>query len=804
MKPIIVLQSYRLMVLGSILILPVLTLPAQQRRQQQRTASIQQSQQDDLTRYVDPFIGTQGGGNTFPGASLPFGMVKAGPDCGELNTNSGYHPTEPIRGFSQVHVSGAGGGPKYGNILVYPFSGDLDVDDYGSLRGKEVAKTGYYSVELTGGNILAELTCTHKTALHRYTFRKEGKSGILVDPGKFLGKNTCCFEAQELVGSEIEVLSDRELSGYSRVRGGWNTGGPYTVYFYAIFDTPSSSFGTWKSGKVHLTSKSEFDSGDPVGAWFGYDCKAGQVIGVKIGISFISAARARANCLIEAGALNFDQAMTAARNQWAGYLNRVIIETPSVIEKTKFYTAIYHTLLQPTDRTGENPLWNSDKSYFDDFYCIWDTYRTNHPLILLMAQEKQAEILNALTDIYEHEGYMPDARSGNHTGRTQGGSNSDMLVAEAILKELPGVDYEKAYQSMIKNAEIAPGGDERIEGRGGLADYLAKGYVSTDFERAGSRTVEYAANDWAIALAARKLGKTADYEKYAKRAGNWENLWKPVEHDGSVGFIMPRRADGQWDEQYRDKEWNWYTETPPVEIGLIPYRQIPEKYLRKEPFTPLTGGSWMDFFYESQSWEYSFYVPQDMARLIEKCGGSEAFVSRLDTFFGKGYFNINNEPGFLTPCLYNYAGRPDRTAEIVTGLMKKYYTDRPDGLPGNDDSGAMSSWYAFQAMGFFPVAGQDVYLIGTPRFSRTILNLGNDKKLIIIAENLSEKNIYIESATLNGMPLDPCWFRHSDIAPGGTLKLTMAAKPGGWGTRVRPPSRSGLPSVGKMARLAPR
>ncbi len=773
------------------LLLAALSLPAQQRRGAQRIMTPgDPSKEEDVTQYVDPFIGTQGGGNTFPGVTYPFGMVKVGPDCGELNSNSGYTPDDLIRGFSQVHVSGTGGGPKYGNILMYPFSGDVLVSDYGSLRGKEVAKTGYYSVELTASDILSELTCTQKSGLHRYTFRKGGQSGILIDAGNFLGRQSCCFEAQELVGSEVEILSDREICGYSRVKGGWNIAGPYTVYFYAIFDVHSTSFGTWKSGKVHNTNKSEFDSGEPTGAWFGYDFKPGQAVGVKIGISFISTGKARTNCLIEAGTLNFEQAMSRARNEWSRYLNRIRVDSPSKIEKTKFYTALYHSMMQPVNRTGENPLWTNKEPYYDDFYCIWDTYRTSHPLFILCAPEIQTDITRSLIETYEHEGYMPDARSGNINGRTQGGSNCDMLIAEAILKNLPGIDFEKGYKAMIKNAEVPPGGDERKEGRGGLKDSNSIGYVSTDFERAGSRTVEYAANDWAIAQSAKKLGKEADYQKYAKRAGNWENLWKPVEHSGATGFIMPRKANGDWDENYRDKLWSWYTETPPGELGLIPYNQIPEKYLSKEPFTPLTGGSWMDFFYESHSWEYSFYVPHDMKRLIEKCGGKAAFIDRLDIFFSQNYFQMSNEPGFLTPCLYNYASRPDKTAETVTRLLKTYYSDKPAGLPGNDDSGAMSSWYAFQAMGFFPVAGQDVYLIGTPKFSRSSISLENGKNLVIIAENFADKNIYIGSADLNGNPLDQCWFRHADIKDGGTIRLVMTDKPTGWGTKNPPPSRS--------------
>ncbi len=286
-----------------------------------------------------------------------------------------------------------------------------------------------------------------------------------------------------------------------------------------------------------------------------------------------------------------------------------------------------------------------------------------------------------------------------------------------------------------------------------------------------------------------KCPREADYQKYAAKAGNWENLWKPFEHSGAQGFIMPRKSNGEWDEDFRNKQWSWYTETPPREIGLIPYNRIPEKYLEKDPFTPLSGGSWMDFFYESHSWEYSFYVPQDMKKLIEKCGGRDAFVARLDIFFGKNYFQMSNEPGFLTPCLYNYAGRPDKTAETVTRLLKTHYSDKPDGLPGNDDSGAMSSWYAFQMMGFFPVAGQDVYLFGTPKFSRSSISLGSGKTLVIIAENLSEKNIYITAADLNGKPLEQNWFRHSDISSGGTIHLIMADKPTSWGVRNPPPSK---------------
>jgi predicted alpha-1,2-mannosidase len=750
----------------------------------------QEVSKTDYTKYVDPFIGTQGGGNIFPGASYPFGLVKVGPDCGKLNSNMGYINLGKVRGFSQVHLSGSGGGPKYGDILLYPFMGEVKISDYGSDRGKETAGVGYFSVELSESDILAELTSTFKTGMHRYTFSKPGNCGILIDAGSFLGKQSCCFENQVLVGSEIEIISNNEIAGYHRLRGGWNDGGPFSVYFYALFDTPAQTFGTWKSGIKHEGNRSEFDSGEPVGAWFGFTNNAKKTIEVRVGISFISIGKAKENCLNESSGLSFEQAVLNTKSAWNNYLQRVAVESDNEIEKIKFYTAIYHSLMQPIDRTGENPKWFDNAPYFDDFYCIWDTYRTTHPLIGLIAPEKQTQIVNAMIDIFEHEGYMPEGRSGNYNGRTQGGSNCDMVVGEAILKNFKDVDYEKAWQAMIKNAEIAPGGNERKEGRGGLADYNTKGYVSTDFERAGSRTVEYAANDWAIAQCALKLGKKDEYEKYYKRAANWENLWKPVESEGAKGFIMPRKENGEWDENYYEPTWQYYSETPPNKVGLIPFNSLPEKYLSKEKFTVFTAGSWVNFFYESQSWEYSLYVPHDVRQLINKCGGKDAFISRLDTFFEKNYFNIANEPGFLTPCLYIYAGRPDKTAQIVNKILNKYFSEKPDGIPGNDDSGAMSSWLAFHNMGFFPNAGQDVYLISTPRFKKVTVSLGDGKKLIVSAENLSDKNIYIVSAELNGKALNQAWFRHSDIINGGTLKFKMSDKSSDWGTVNLPPSRS--------------
>jgi predicted alpha-1,2-mannosidase len=352
---------------------------------------------------------------------------------------------------------------------------------------------------------------------------------------------------------------------------------------------------------------------------------------------------------------------------------------------------------------------------------------------------------------------MPDARSGNINGRTQGGSNSDIIIADAFVKGLGGIDYETALKAMIKNAEVPPGENEQKEGRGGIPDYNSSGYVSTSYERAGTRTMEYAACDHAIATVAKGLGHNDLYEKYLNRSSNWKNLWRSVESYGAKGFIWPRLKDGSWDEN----------------------------------FNALTGGSWNDFFYESQSWEISLYVPHDVAGLVAMCGGPAAFESRLDTFFIKSkprpdswlidFYNVNNEPGFLTPILYNYIGKPAKSNDQVRQIITRYFGTGRDGLPGNDDSGAMSEFLAFHLMGFYPVAGQDLYQISASWFNKVIISLGNGKQFTIVAKNLNSKNKYVQTARLNGQDLDRTWFRHTEIQNGGTLELIMGKQPSTWG-----------------------
>jgi predicted alpha-1,2-mannosidase len=713
-------------------------------------------------RQVDPFLGAEAGGNVFPGPSMPFGMIKPGPDMalpGQDDANAGWAAQGEIRGFSQTHVSGTGGGPKYGNILVMPTVGAPAPLDARSPRQNERASVGYYGVTLARSGVGVEITSARRAAIYRVTYPANAPANLLFDVSHCLLATPKYGESQSVTASDVQVLSATEVAGSTSVTGGWNKQpNSYTVYFYALTNTPAVSWGTWVNGQLQPAGKqARGQAGEKTGAWLSFAPRAGQPVLMKLGISFVSVEQARQNAVSEIPGFDFDSTQAAAISAWDQALGKIELQGETPEQAQVFYTALYHTMLEPVDRGGENPLWKSDEPYYDDFYAIWDTFRTSGPLLTLIAPERETAIVRALVDIYRHEGWLPDARSGNYNGRTQGGSNAEFLITDAYLKGLKGIDWETAYAAEVHDAEVSPG-DHFKEGRGGLDDWHKLGYVSIEgSDRAGSVHMEYAANDFEIALLARELGRTADYNKYLQRSANWRNLWdSDFAEGGFKGFIRPRHRDGSW----------------------------------LAPFTAMDGCSWGgNTFYEGNSWTYSFFVPQDVASLIDKSGGPEEFVKKLDAFFAvPGRYDVGNEPGFLTPYLYNWAGRPDKTAEHVREIVARSFHAGHDGLPGNDDSGAMSSWFAFGQLGIFPNAGQDVYLIGSPAFPSATLHLAGGRDFTIEAQNVSAENKYVVAAELNGKPLERAWLRHAEIAPGGRLVLTMAKRPGHWAERNRPPS----------------
>jgi predicted alpha-1,2-mannosidase len=592
--------------------------------------------------------------------------------------------------------------------------------------------------------------------MHRYTFPASEQSHLTLNIAHCLNKGSGS-ESQRFLGGQVHVLSNHEVEGVGRYAGGWNKGGEYKVYFYMVLDTPATSTHTWTGGTLSPANEASVEGDQPIGVTFDFHTHAGQMVQAKVGISFIDTQQAHQNVQQEVPAWGFDAIRRSSVSAWNSVLSKIQLHGETDSKRVQFYTALYHTMLMPSDRTGENPGWESSEPYYDDYYAIWDTYRSSGPLLTLIAPDRQRDLIRSLIDIYRHTGYIPDARSGNDNGRTQGGSNANVVIGDAYVKGLTGIDYQTAFEAMLKDASIPPS-DAQKEGRGGILDYNAKGYVTLADERSGSRTVEYAYDDFTIAEVACGLNHPAEAKLFAARAHNWENLWdKDLAAEGFTGFLRPRNPDGTW-----------------AEPNL------------------LKRGTWPDFFYEGDLWTYSLYAPQDVRKLIALAGGNETFVRRLDNIFYRQHFDVTNEPGFLIPVLYNWAGRPDKTAEIVNALLEKAFTDQRSGIPGNDDSGAMSSWFIFHSLGFYPNAGQDIYLIGTPSFPEADVTLSSGKTLRIIAHNMDSEHInrYIQSATLNGTPLNNSWFRHSQIADGGTLVFTMGSAPTRWGTTNPPPSVS--------------
>ena len=680
-------------------------------------------------QYVDPRIGSEGVGRTFPGPSMPFGMCKPGPDC-TIKPNAGWAPMpEVVTGFSQTHVSGTGGGQKYGNILIQPFLGNQPSEQ---LRMSEDFSLGYYATTFENG-IRTEITTSERCAFYRIHFPSNGS--LFIDATHYLGKNPIPDqrEQQQFVGAEVEVVSDYEVRGFSRIRGGWNNGDAYTVYFCLMSDKPFSSAEDKGNATLRFSDT---------------------LLNIKVGISYVSTQQAKRNI----SSCDFDTQLNLLRDSWDKLLSRFDVKGTEV-QKRMFYTALYHTMIMPVDKSGENPKWR-ETPYYDDYYAIWDTYRSSSPLITLLDPKREADIVNSLLNIYKREGYMPDARSGDCNGRTQGGSNAEVMIADAFVKGLEGIDYEYALEAMLKDAEADPGADHEKHGRGGLREYTTLGYLPYGIDRAGTRTIEYAYNDYCIAEVAKGLGRQDVYAHYLKQSGNWRNLWRSdYEWDDVKGYIMPRDAQGRW-------------------LDSVPWGHS-KVFHPTIPYTPVTKVApwylpwWSTFFYEALSAEYSLSIPHDVPGLIEACGGAETFRKRLDLFFDRKRYNVGNEPSFLTPCLYHWIGRPDLTSDRVRQIITENYNDTPDGLPGNDDSGSMSSWLAFHMLGLYPNAGQSYYLLHAPLLPAWTLQLDNGKTL---HGTLKGKGTHFEKVTFNGKVLEDARIEHAELMQGGELVFYVSAQ----------------------------
>jgi predicted alpha-1,2-mannosidase len=702
----------------------------------------------DFTQYVNPFIGTGGHGHTYPGASLPFGMVQLSPDTRLTGWDgcSGYHYSDSIiYGFSHMHLSGTGV-PDYCDILIMPVVGDVKFANYDYASSfshvKEFASPGFYSVYLDKYNVRADMTVTQRAGFHRYTFPKSDKAGFIID----------LKHREEVIESSIEVIGNNEVRGMHRTRG-WAQN--KYVYFVMKFSKPFKKVLISQND----TNVSEITNaeGKNIKALVSFDTKENEIIYVKTGISAVSIDGALKNLDAEIHDWDFDKIREQAKDKWNTELRKIVVNDDNSVNKMIFYSALYHSMLCPnvyTDVDGQfrgTDLNIHQAVGFTNYtvFSLWDTYRAEHPLLTIIDTKRTNDFINTFLAEYRYGGMLPVWElSGNETF-CMIGYHSVPVIVDAYMKGIRGYDIQYAFDAIKNTAE---------SDRFGLYAYRKFGFVPQDMEHESvSKTLEYAYDDWCISQMAKDLGKTVDFAEFSRRAQYYKNVFDP-----STG-LMRAKMNGDW----------------------------------YKPFDPLEVNS---NYTEANAWQYSFYVPQDITSHIGLSGGKQKYAQKLDELFSTesgqsgmqledisgliGQYAHGNEPSHHMAYLYDYVNQPWKTQEIVHKIQSEFYKNDPDGLIGNEDCGQMSAWLVLSDMGFYPVCpGQMQYAIGTPRFKKVTLNLENGKKFIIKARNISEQKYYIQSAELNGKPYNKCYILHSDIMQGGELVFTMGAVPNkNWGS----------------------
>ena len=707
----------------------------------------------DYTTLVDPMIGTGGHGHTFPGATVPFGMVQISPDTRweDWDGSSGYHYSDKtIMGFSQTHLSGTGA-PEYCDVLFMPTVGKVQIlpgDENDSETGyrsafshkNEKASPGYYSVLLDDYNVLAEMTATTRTSMQRYTFPQSTSANIIIDL-----KNR-----DHVLESNIEIISDTEIQGLRKSRR-WAK--EQFVYFYAKFSKPFRSYGIAVNDTLFEgIQKAE---GQNIRAFVQFDTKKEEQILVKVGISAVDIEGAKNNLETENPNWNFEKVVDNAKDKWNNLLSKIEVEGGTEKERRIFYTGLYHTAIAP------NIFMDVDRRYrgvdhqihkaegFDNYtvFSLWDTFRANMPLYTIIDPTRYNEWIKTFLEMSRIGGWLPQwPLAGNYTG-VMIGYHTHSVILDGYEKGIRDFDAEFAFEAMKKRvANIGYFND-----LGFMPANKTGGSVST--------TMEYAYNEWAVAQMAKLLNKEDDYQDYIYRAQSYKNLF-----DSSTGFMRPKNLDGSW----------------------------------VTPFDPAEGS---EHFVEGNSYQYSLFAPQGINDLIDLIGGDEKFIAWMDTLFTKesvhdesaidatgliGQYAHGNEPSHHMAYLYNYAGAPWKTQAMVRQILDTMYDDKPNGLSGNEDCGQMSAWYIMSAMGFYQVCpGTPDYVIGSPVFNKVTIHLENGKNFTIQAKNVSGENKYIQSVSLDGNAYTKSWFTHDDILNGSVLSFEMGPTPNkSWGVAI--------------------
>lgn len=746
---------------------------------------------DELGKYVNPFIGTGGfptytSADDFPGPSMPFGMVRLSPDTdfsirrsiknipfgsilgylipndNPVSTAGYYYGDNRIIGFSHTRLAGTGAW-EGGNFRVIPSIGDNAYQNY--IDGKyslyshenEIATPGYYSVVFPKEKILAELTASERVGFHRYTFAKEEAPHILIDVASILKGRTS--------EGEVNIIPESsEVEGAIRIFGSFSGRyGGIKAYFIAKFNKPFKDYGVWNGDDFLANTK--YTKGDKLGADIVFEKSgADEVIELKLGISYVSIENARENLEAETGNKGFDEIVSSAQQLWEDKLSLIKVEGGTEDQRNIFYTALYHSLQMPTvfnDVNGD--YMGFDKQvhkadgyrYFTDL-SLWDTFRTAHPLYALIAPQDQRDMMVSLVEMSKQGGgKLPRWPSGHGYSGSMLGASADIVIAESYLKGIRDFDVETAYQAMRNVALGIDLPNCKFNARRGIKEYLKYKYCPAEMmDQAVSRTLEYAYADDAISKLAAALGYDDDAKLFYEHSQYYRNTWNP-----ETQYFHPRNSTGEFVGEFK-----------PLKLT---YFDFAEKYTND-----YVEGS-------ALQWRWAlFFDPEGLISLFES---KEYFVNELNEFFALSdsslgrwtpgsYYWHGNEPDIHAAYLFNSADRPDLTQKWVRWIMDNKYSTDYFGIEGDDDAGTLSSWYVFSALGFFPVAGSDIYQLGTPLFKKAEIKIG-ENKLTIITENYSPTNKYVSKVWLNGELLDRTWFKHSEIAEGGEIRFEMTQKP---------------------------
>ena len=726
------------------------------------SCQVQAQNQPDYTKFVNPFIGTSNGGNTNPGAVMPWGMVSISPfnSFDTLNVRDGHASPyldgrKYISGFTQVNMSGTGA-PDLGTFCLMPSTGELKLNQPFNTSEyiNEVSKPGYYSVFLNKFKVKVELTTTMRTSISRYTFPK-GKSNILINLGLGLTQKE---------GAVIRRISDTEVDGFKTIGNFCGLTSVQTVYFYAKVSKAPKSVGVWDGVRKFPEMQREM-AGRNIGAYFCYETIDNEIILVKVGVSYVSTANAKLNADTELPDFNFDSTYLTAQKAWNNELSKIKVEGGSGDDQIKFYTALYHTLLHPNvfnDVNGEYPGYKSSKilktNGKDRFtiFSLWDTYRNVNPFLSLVYPKQQSAMVNSLVSMYKEGGWLPKWElAGTETG-VMTGDPSLPVITDTYLRGIRDFDIQLAYKAMKHNATaVAP--DEYNIMRPGLEDWLKYGFIPDDIHNqmffyanyeemlrtravwgSVSTSLEYCIADWNLGQLAKALGKNNDYKLFQARSMLYKNNFDP-----SLNFMRAKKSNGEWSEKL---------DTTDVHSG---------------PFT------------EGTTWTYTFMVAHDIPGLIKLMGGSENFIKKLDDCFSQNHFDVTNEPDIAYPYLYNYVkGQEWKTQKQVRSILTADFKNSSGGLPGNDDCGTMSTWLLYSMMGFYPTCPGDMnYQLVSPVFKKITIMLDDQyypgKTFVIEARAASKDNTYIKSIKLNGKSCKKYSISHQQMVNGGTLSFNL-------------------------------